>query len=56
MAYDLEEQEQIAAIKDWWRKYGNVLTTGVLLVLVGIAGTQGWRYYRAQQSSSAAML
>ena len=37
MAYDLEEQEQIAAIKDWWRKYGNVLTTGVLLVLVGIA-------------------
>ena len=43
MAYDLEEQEQIAAIKDWWRKYGNVLT-------------QGWRYYRAQQSSSAAML
>ena len=56
MAYDLEEQEQIAAIKDWWRKYGNVLTTGVLLVLVGIAGTQGWRYYRAQQSSSAGML
>jgi predicted negative regulator of RcsB-dependent stress response len=56
MAYDLEEQEQIAAIKDWWRKYGNILSTGALVVMVGVAGTQAWRYYRAQQSGSAAML
>lgn len=56
MAYDLEEQEQIAALKDWWRKYGNILSTGALVVLVGVAGTQAWRYYRTQQSSSAAML
>ncbi|HTE16364.1 MAG TPA: tetratricopeptide repeat protein, partial [Burkholderiales bacterium] len=56
MAYDLEEQEQIAVIKDWWRKYGNLVTTAVLAVVVGVAGMQGWRYYRDQQSSSAAML
>ncbi len=56
MAYDLEEQEQIAAIKDWWRKYGNILSTGALVILVGVAGTQAWRYYRVQQSGSAAML
>jgi len=56
MAYDLEEQEQIAVIKDWWRKYGNLLTTGLLAVLVGIAGIQAWRYYRTQQSTAAASL
>ena len=56
MAYDLEEQEQIAVIKDWWGKYGNWVTTAVLALLVGVAGMQGWRYYHGQQSSSAATL
>ncbi len=56
MAYDLEEQEQIAVIKDWWNKYGRLLAVAIVAVLVGVAGMQGWRYYRSQQSSSAAML
>ena len=56
MAYDLQEQEQIAVIKDWWRRFGNLVTTVLLAVLVGIAGIQAWRYYRVQQSSSAATL
>jgi predicted negative regulator of RcsB-dependent stress response len=56
MAYDLEEQEQIALIKDWWNKYGRLLTAAALAGLVGLAGIQGWRYYRNQQSSTAAML
>jgi len=56
MAYDLEEQEQIAVIKDWWRKYGNLLTTVLLAVLVGVAGFQAWRYYRAQQATTASTL
>ena len=56
MAYDLEEQEQIALIKDWWNKYGKLVSAAVLAVLVGIAGVQAWRYYRNQQSASAATL
>lgn len=56
MAYDLEEQEQIAVIKDWWRKYGNLVSTAVLALVVGIAGIQAWRYYGTQQSSAAAIL
>ncbi len=56
MAYDLEEQEQIAAMKDWWRRYGNLVTTAVLVVLVLVAGMQAWNYYRAQQSTAAATL
>lgn len=56
MAYDLEEQEQIAVIKDWWRKYGNLLTTAALVLLVGIASIQAWRYYAARQSTAATTL
>jgi predicted negative regulator of RcsB-dependent stress response len=56
MAYDLEEQEQIAVIKDWWRKYGNLVSTVLLAVVTGFAGIQAWLYYHNQQSSSAAML
>lgn len=56
MAYDLEEQEQIAVIKDWWRKYGNLVSTAVTVLLVGVVGVQGWRYYTNQQAASAATL
>ena len=43
MAYDLEEQEQIATIKSWWQQYGNLVTTAVLALVVGLAAIQGWR-------------
>lgn len=56
MAYDLEEQEQIANIKSWWRQYGNLVTTAVLTLTVGFAAIQGWHYYRSQQSLAAATL
>jgi len=25
--YDLEEQDQIDALKSWWKQYGNLVTT-----------------------------
>jgi predicted negative regulator of RcsB-dependent stress response len=56
MAYDLEEQEQIAAIKDWWRKYGSLITGVALVLAVGVAGTVGWRAYQDKQASSAVTL
>jgi predicted negative regulator of RcsB-dependent stress response len=56
MAYDLEEQEQLEAIKAWWRQYGNLILSLVLAVAVGVAGYQGWRYYRYQQSTGASTL
>ena len=36
MAYDLEEQEQLATIKAWWNQYGN-LTSWILIA--ALAGT-----------------
>src|SRR4051794_2393441 len=56
MAYDLEEQEQIDAIKGWWQDNGRTVVLAIIAVLVGIAGVQGWRYYRAQQAERAATL
>jgi predicted negative regulator of RcsB-dependent stress response len=56
MAYDLEEQEKIDALKAWWNDYGNLVVLAVLACLVTIAAFQGWRYYRAQQTERAAAL
>jgi predicted negative regulator of RcsB-dependent stress response len=56
MAYDLEEQEQIDAIKAWWTDYGNMVVLAVIACIVTVAAFQGWRYYRAQQAEKAATL
>jgi predicted negative regulator of RcsB-dependent stress response len=56
MAYDLEEQEQIDAIKGWWNDNGKLVMLVVIGCLLAIAAFQGWRYYRAQQSERAASL
>jgi predicted negative regulator of RcsB-dependent stress response len=56
MAYDLEEQEQIAAIKGWWNDYGNLVMLVVIGALVAIAAFQGWRYYRGTQAAKSAVL
>lgn len=56
MAYDLEEQEQMDAIKAWWTDYGNMVVLAVIACLVTVAAFQGWRYYRAQQAEKAATL
>jgi predicted negative regulator of RcsB-dependent stress response len=56
MAYDLEEQEQIAVIKDWWRKYGKPTLAVVFTLVFGTVGTLAWRHYHSEQSASAATL
>ncbi len=56
MAYDLEEQEQIATLKAWWKQYGNIVTWVVTAALLSFAGWSGWKYYQRDQASKAAML
>ncbi len=41
MAYDLEEQEQLATIKAWWARWGNLVLTAVTVVLLAIAAFNG---------------
>ncbi len=56
MAYDLEEQEQIATLKAWWNQYGNLVTWVITAALLAFAGWSGWKYYQRDQSGKAAML
>ena len=56
MAYDLEEQEQIAELKSWWNEYGNLVTAGVTACALSFAGFQGWRYYQHSQAIGAVTL
>lgn len=56
MAYDLQEQEQLDAIKGWWEQYGRLVMIAVIACLVTIAAFQGWRYYQHQRSLAAVTL
>ena len=44
--YDLEEQEQIDALKHFWRDYGRLIIAAVVAFIVGVGGTQGWKHYK----------
>ncbi len=55
-SYDLEEQEQLAALKAWWQENGNLVMTAVTLVLVAFAAWQGWNYYQRNQAVQASTL
>ena len=56
MAFDLEEQEQIAELKQFWKQYGRLIVTVAVAALVAFAGTQGWRYYKHSQAEQASSL
>jgi predicted negative regulator of RcsB-dependent stress response len=56
MAYDLEEQEQLATLKAWWKQYGNLVTWLVIAALAAYSSWTGWKYYQREQASKAAVL
>lgn len=56
MAYDLEEQEQLATIKAWWERWGNLVLTAVTVVLLAIAAFNGWRWYERHEAGNAGVL
>ncbi len=51
MAYDLEEQDQIDALKAFWKKYGNFLLGAISVALLAFAG---YRYYESTQANKSA--
>jgi predicted negative regulator of RcsB-dependent stress response len=56
MALDLEEQEQLAALKAWWKQYGTRVVIGLAVVVIAIAGLRGWQIWSARQASEASQL
>ncbi|MEI6738129.1 MAG: tetratricopeptide repeat protein, partial [Pseudomonadota bacterium] len=55
-AYDLEEQERISALKDWWDKWGTWVYAALTTFFLGVAAAQGWKYYQKQQTIEAEAL
>jgi len=53
MAYDLEEQEQIATLKGWWKDNGTFVLGALVAVSLAVSGWFGWRNWQAGQAASA---
>lgn len=53
MAFDLEEQEQIDALKQFWKQYGGLIIALVIAALATFGGIRGWKYYQHARSEDA---
>jgi predicted negative regulator of RcsB-dependent stress response len=54
MPLDLEEQEQVAELKAWWKQHGNLIVAVIVAAALAFAGWQGWRWYGSSQAAQAA--
>ena len=53
MAYDLEEQEKLDAIRQWWDRYGILVVTVLAVVALSFAGWRGWQWYQGNKATQA---
>jgi predicted negative regulator of RcsB-dependent stress response len=53
MAYDLEEQEQLASVKGWWHDNGTRVLAAIAVVAIVGSGWQGWRVWQASEAQQA---
>ncbi len=50
---DLQEQEQLDALKAFWKTYGNLITWLLILLLGAYAAFNGWQYWQRDQATKA---
>jgi len=53
---DLQEQEQLDALKGFWKRYGNPLTWLLILGLGAFAAWNGWQYWQRDQGVKASAM
>lgn len=53
MAYDVEEQEKLDAIKDWWDKNGLKIIILAVLFAFSVLGWRGYQWYEQHQATKA---
>lgn len=56
MAYDLEEQEQIANFKAFWARFGNLIMGVLIVALLAYAGYNFWQSRQRSQAVEASAL
>jgi predicted negative regulator of RcsB-dependent stress response len=53
---DLEEQEQLDALKHFWNTYGNFITWVLIAVFGAVAAYNGWQYWQRTQAVQASAI
>lgn len=57
MAEDIlwNDDEKVEQLKKWWKKYGNLLSTAIVIVLAGLVGWQYWQRHETKISAQASI-
>lgn len=55
-AYDLEEQEQLAELKAFWKQWGNVIVLAIAAALAVVAGYRIWTWYQSSRTVEASAI
>ena len=53
---DLQEQEQVDALKAFWNQYGSLVTWTLTLALGAFAAWNGWNWYQREQAVKASVM
>jgi predicted negative regulator of RcsB-dependent stress response len=53
---DLEEQEQLAELKHFWKRYGNIISWVLIVVFGAVAAWNGYQYWQRSQAAQAAVM
>ena len=53
---DLEEQEQLDELTHVWSKYGNLISGVLIVVMLALAGWNGYNYWQRSQAAQAAAM
>lgn len=56
MADYATDEEQLDAIKRWWKENGNFILLGLFLGILVIASVNGWRWYKNKQANESSEL
>jgi len=50
---EVDEEVRQEQFKKLWARYGNLVIGLCVLVIIGVAGMEGWRYFQQKQSEAA---
>jgi len=56
MHFNLEEQEQLAELKAWWKQYGKWLLAIAVILALSYSGYVSWNWWQNRQAVAASKL